>query len=75
MPKRNRPYIALRSKEDPSTVYMTSKNPKNTTERLSLKKYSTRLRKHITFTESKQLLKLFWCIKKVVTCDDFLLCF
>jgi large subunit ribosomal protein L33 len=53
MPKRNRPYIALRSKEDPSTVYMTSKNPKNTTERLSLKKYSARLRKHIVFTESK----------------------
>ena len=53
MPKRNRPYIALRSAEDPTTVYMTQKNPKNTTDRLVLKKYSKRLNKVVEFKESK----------------------
>lgn len=53
MPKRNRPVIQLRSSEDPTTVYSTTKNPKNTTERLVLKKYSSKLRKHIEFKEEK----------------------
>ena len=53
MAKRNRPYIALRSTEDPSTVYMTQKNPKNTTERLELNKYSKRLNRVVVFKESK----------------------
>jgi large subunit ribosomal protein L33 len=53
MPKRNRPYIQLRSDEDPTTVYTTSKNPKNTPDRLVLKKYSSRLKKVVEFKESK----------------------
>jgi large subunit ribosomal protein L33 len=53
MPKRNRPFVTLRSEEDPTTVYTTSKNPKNTTARLELKKYSRKLRKVVTFKESK----------------------
>jgi large subunit ribosomal protein L33 len=53
MPKRNRPFITLRSAEDPASVYTTSKNPKNTTERLVLKKYSKNLRKVVEYRESK----------------------
>lgn len=53
MPKRNRPFITLRSAEDPGTVYMTNKNPKNTTERLTLNKYSKNLRKVVEYRESK----------------------
>jgi ribosomal protein L33 len=53
MPKRNRPFIALRSEEDPTMVYTTSKNPKNTTERITANKYSKLLRKVIVFKESK----------------------
>jgi large subunit ribosomal protein L33 len=53
MPKRNRPIITLRSSEDPTTVYTTTKNPKNTTERLTARKYSKLLRKVVEFKESK----------------------
>jgi ribosomal protein L33 len=53
MPKRNRPVITLRSKEDPTTVYTTSKNPKNTTAPLVARKYSKLLHKVIEFKESK----------------------
>lgn len=53
MPKRNRPIVTLRSKEDPTMVYTTSKNPKNTTQRLSALKYSKLKRKKILFEESK----------------------
>jgi ribosomal protein L33 len=53
MPKRNRPVITLRSDEDPTTVYITTKNPKNTTERITANKYSRLLRKVVTFKESK----------------------
>ena len=53
MPKRSRPFITLRSAEDPGTIYTTSKNPKNTTERLVLNKYSKNLRKVVEYRESK----------------------
>lgn len=53
MPKRNRPFVQMRSDEDPTTVYTTSKNAKNTPDRLVLKKYSSRLRKVVEFKESK----------------------
>ena len=53
MPKRNRPFISLRSDEDPTTVYTTSKNPKNTTERITAMKYSKLLRKVVLFKEAK----------------------
>lgn len=39
MPKRNRPYFALECSSCHRRNYMTSKNPKNTTERLELKKF------------------------------------
>lgn len=53
MPKRNRPFITLRSEEDPTMTYTTSKNPKTTTERIKARKYSKLLRRVIVFTESK----------------------
>lgn len=53
MPKRNRPYVALRSTEDRETVYMTQKNPKNTPDRLVLNKFSKRLGKVVEFKESR----------------------
>ena len=53
MPKRNRPFIQLRNDEDKATVYTTSKNPKNSPDRLALKKYSSKLRKVVEFKESK----------------------
>jgi ribosomal protein L33 len=53
MPKRNRPIITMRSDEDPTMVYTTSKNPKNTTDRLKLRKYSKLLHKVVEFKESK----------------------
>ena len=53
MPKRNRPIITLRSNEDQTMVYTTTKNPKNTTERLTARKYSKLLRKVVEFKESK----------------------
>ncbi|MDF2461614.1 MAG: Ribosomal protein [Candidatus Saccharibacteria bacterium] len=51
--KRNRPFITLRSEEDPTMVYTTSKNPKNTTDRIVARKYSKLLRKVVEFKESK----------------------
>jgi ribosomal protein L33 len=53
MPKRNRPFITLRSEEDPTTVYTTSKNPKNTTDRIVARKFSKLLRKVVLFKEAK----------------------
>ena len=53
MPTRNRPCITLRSEEEPTLGYTTSKNPKNTTERITANKYSKLLRKVIVFKESK----------------------
>jgi ribosomal protein L33 len=53
MAKKNRPVITLRSKEDPTTVYTTSKNPKNTTDRLVLNKFSKKLNKTVEFREEK----------------------
>ncbi len=53
MPKRNRPFITLRSDEDPTMVYTTSKNPKNTTARITARKYSKLLRKVVLFKEAK----------------------
>ena len=53
MPKRNRPIITLRSDQDPTMVYTTTKNPKNTTDRLVMRKYSKLKRAVIEFKESK----------------------
>lgn len=34
-------------------LYLTTKNKRNTPERLELKKYSPKLRKHVIFKETK----------------------
>lgn len=52
MAKNARENIKLKSTES-KEVYWTSKNKKNKTERLELKKYDRTLRKHVTFKEAK----------------------
>ncbi len=51
-----RKIIGLVSEESGERIYYTSKNTMNTTEKLSLRKYSPRLRKHVLFTETKKNL-------------------
>ncbi|MEJ0072943.1 MAG: 50S ribosomal protein L33 [Candidatus Saccharibacteria bacterium] len=51
-----RKLIGLVSEESGERIYYTSKNSMNTTEKLSLKKYSPKLRKHVVFTETKKNL-------------------
>jgi len=45
--------ITLEHKESGERLYLTSKNKRNTPDRLQLKKYSPKLRKHVVFTEVK----------------------
>lgn len=45
--------IMLEHKESGERIYLTSKNKRNTPDRLSLRKYSPKLRKHVVFTETK----------------------
>jgi len=52
MAKSSREFVKLKSTESPE-VYWTEKNKKNTAERLELKKYDKRLRRHVIFKESK----------------------
>jgi large subunit ribosomal protein L33 len=58
MPKKNtkRKLVGLVSEESGARVYYTKKNTQNTTEKLSLKKYDPKLRKHVVFTETKKSL-------------------
>ncbi len=46
--------ILLEHKETGERMYLTSKNKRNNPERLELKKYSPKLRKHVIFTEVKK---------------------
>ena len=46
--------ILLACAETGERIYLTSKNKRNTPERLSLKKYSPKLRKRVVFTEVKK---------------------
>lgn len=46
--------IKLASKEAKGQIYLTAKNKKTVQKKLSLKKYSKKLRKHVTFTEVKK---------------------
>lgn len=48
----NRVIIRLRSTESPYT-YSTTKNKRNTTDRLQLKKYDPVLKKHVLFKETR----------------------
>jgi large subunit ribosomal protein L33 len=58
MAKKNtkRKLVGLVSEESGARIYYTTKNTQNTTEKLSLKKYDPKLRKHVTFTETKKNL-------------------
>jgi len=51
-----RKIVGLIAEETGERIYYTSKNSMNTTEKLALKKYSPKLRKHIVFTETKKNL-------------------
>jgi large subunit ribosomal protein L33 len=51
-----RKIIGLISEESGERLYYTTKNTMNTPEKLSLRKYSPKLRKHVTFTETKKNL-------------------
>ena len=52
MAKGARENIKLKSTES-SATYWTSKNKKNHQDRLELKKYDRKLRKHVIFKEAK----------------------
>lgn len=45
--------IKLVSSAGTGYYYVTKKNPRNTTEKLSLKKYDPVVRKHVDFKEAK----------------------
>ena len=45
--------IKLVSTADTGYYYVTKKNPRNTTEKLELRKYDPVVRKHVIFKESK----------------------
>lgn len=51
-----RKIVGLVSAETGERIYYTSKNSMNTSEKLALKKYSPKLRKHVVFTETKKNL-------------------
>ncbi len=51
-----RKLVGLVSEESGERIYYTSKNSMNTTEKLSLRKYSPKLRKHVLFVETKKNL-------------------
>jgi len=50
--KGNRIVVKLRSTES-GHMYLTSKNRRNTTGRIELKKYDPILRKHVLYRETK----------------------
>lgn len=52
MAKGARENIKLKSTES-SECYWTNKNKRNTTERLELKKYDKKLKRHVVFKEAK----------------------
>ena len=45
--------IKLLSTADTGFFYVTKKNPRNTTEKFSFKKYDPVVRKHVEFKEAK----------------------
>ena len=48
-----RPKVVLRSTAGTGTSYVTEKNRRNDPERLVLRKYDPRVRRHVEFTESR----------------------
>jgi large subunit ribosomal protein L33 len=53
MAKANTILIKLVSTADTGFYYVTKKNPRTSTEKLSFKKYDPVVRKHVDFKESK----------------------
>jgi large subunit ribosomal protein L33 len=53
MAKSNTIQIKLLSTANTGFFYVTKKNPRTKTEKLSLKKYDPRVRKHVEFKEAK----------------------
>lgn len=53
MAKKNILLVKLVSSADTGFYYVTKKNPKTKTEKLSLKKYDPKVRKHVVFNEAK----------------------
>lgn len=51
-----RKIIGLVSTESGERIYYTTKNVQNTPEKLVLRKYSKKLRKHVIFEETKKNL-------------------
>ena len=45
--------IRLVSTADTGFFYVTRKNPRNTTEKMSFRKYDPKVRKHVEFKEAK----------------------
>ena len=48
--------VALVSEESKERIYYTTKNTLNTPDKLQLKKYSPKLRRHVVFVETKKSL-------------------
>jgi large subunit ribosomal protein L33 len=53
MAKKNIVLIKLVSSADTGFYYVTKKNPKKQTEKLSFRKYDPVARKHVVFNETK----------------------
>ena len=53
MAKSNTILIKLESTADTGFYYVTKKNPRNTTEKLSFRKYDPVARKHVLFKEAR----------------------
>ena len=53
MAKSNTIQIKLVSSADTGYFYVKDKNPKTKTEKLKLKKYDPKIRKHVVFKEQK----------------------
>jgi len=53
MAKSNTILIKMVSTTDTGYFYTTKKNPRTTTEKLEMRKYDPRARKHVLFRESK----------------------
>lgn len=58
MAKKNtkRKLVGMVSEDSGHRTYYTTKNTQNTTEKLTLRKYDPKLKKHVTYTETKKSL-------------------
>jgi large subunit ribosomal protein L33 len=53
MAKKNILLVKMVSSADTGFFYVTKKNPKTKTEKLKMRKYDPKVRKHVDFTEAK----------------------